>query len=31
MKKDLLRKYVSAIAMVFAFAASAMAEIAQLL
>lgn len=31
MKKDLLRKYVSAIAMMFAFAASAMAENAQLL
>ena len=31
MKKDLLRKYVSAIAMVFAFATSAMAENAQLL
>ena len=31
MKKDLLRKYVSAIAMLFAFATSAMAENAQLL
>ena len=31
MKKDLLRKYVSAIAMMFAFATSAMAENAQLL
>ena len=31
MKKDLLRKYVSAIVMMFAFAASAMAENAQLL